>query len=298
MTIFSVKLPRDVVAISGADNRTFLQGLVSQDMDRVSAMLSVYSALLTPQGKYLHDFFVAQFGDGLLLDCEAGRGADLIQRLSRFRLRADVQLEPRDDLGVFAILGEGAHDALGLSPVAGQTAPIALNDRVTKGLAFTDPRAPALGCRLIGPDVETPDWLTRAGIAEADFDTYDALRISLEVPDGSRDMDIEKSTLLESNFDALNGIDWEKGCYMGQELTARTKYRGLVKRRLAAFKATHASQIPGTDVLLGDQKVGDIRSRSGDHLLISIRLDALESGGQQLTVGGEPLIAPGVSPAR
>ena len=284
MTIKFVKLPRDIVAISGTDNRTFLQGLVSQDMDRTSAVTSIYSALLTPQGKYLHDFFIAQTGDTLLVDCEAGRGADLIQRLSRFRLRADVQLEPRDDLCVFAILGDGAHETLGLSMAPGQTAPIA------DGLAFTDPRAPALGCRLIGSSPETLAWLAQAGLTEAGFETYDALRISLEVPDGSRDMEVEKSTLLESNFDELNGIDWEKGCYMGQELTARTKYRGLVKRKLAAFRATHASQIPGETVLMGDQKVGDIRSRSGDNILISIRLDALESGPEQLTVGGEPLI--------
>jgi len=285
MTICFVNLPRDIIAISGADNRTFLQGLVSQDMDRTSAETSVYSALLTPQGKYLHDFFVAQSGDSLLVDCEAGRGADLIQRLSRFRLRADVQLEPREDLSVFAVLGDGAHETLGLSTTPGQTAPLA------DGLAFTDPRASELGCRLIGPSAGSLEWLAQAGVTEAGFETYDALRISLEIPDGTRDMDVEKSTLLESNFDTLNGIDWEKGCYMGQELTARTKYRGLVKRKLSAFQATHASQVPGENVLLGEQKVGDIRSRSGDHILVSIRLDALESGPEQLTVRGKPLIS-------
>lgn len=287
MTICFVKLPRDVIAISGADNRTFLQGLVSQDMDQITAETSVYSALLTPQGKYLHDFIVVQTGDALLVDCEAGRGADLIQRLSRFRLRADVQLELREDLCVFAILGDGAHAAMGLSMEPGQTVPLA------DGQAFTDPRASGLGCRLIGSPAPILDWLAQAHIPEADFETYDALRISLEIPDGSRDMEVEKSTLLESNFDELNGIDWEKGCYMGQELTARTKYRGLVKRKLAAFQATHPSQIPGETVLVGDQKVGEIRSRSGDSVLITIRLDALEpadSATQALLVGGEPLI--------
>jgi len=284
MTTCYVKLPRDIVAIGGTDNRTFLQGLVSQDMDQVSAGTSVYSALLTPQGKYLHDFFVLQSADSLLVDCEAGRSADLIQRLSRFKLRADVRLEPRDDFCVFAILGDGAHEIMGLSTTPGQTIPAA------GGLAFTDPRAPALGCRLIGPEAEILDWLAQAQLPEADFETYDALRISLEVPDGSRDMDVEKSTLLESNFDELNGIDWEKGCYMGQELTARTKYRGLVKRRLAAFRATHAAQLPGETVLLGTQKVGEIRSRSGDHLLVSIRLEALDSGAGELSAQGEPLI--------
>ena len=283
MTICHVQLPRDVVAISGADSRTFLQGLVSQDMERVSDATSVYSALLTPQGKFLHDFFVIQSADGLLLDCESGRGADLVQRLSRFRLRADVQLDPRDDLAVFAIIGDGAAGTMGLSPEPGHTVTIA------DGRACTDPRDPALGCRLVATPAGARDWLGQAGIPEADFDAYDALRIALEIPDGSRDIEIEKSTLLESNFDVLNGIDWDKGCYMGQELTARTKYRGLVKRRLAAFQATHASQVPGETVLLGDQKVGEIRSRSGDRLLISIRLDALESGAERLSAAANPL---------
>ena len=96
-------------------------------------------------------------------------------------------------------------------------------------------------------------------------------------------MEIEKSTLLESNFEPLNGIDWDKGCYMGQELTARTKYRGLVKRRLSAFRATSPSQTPGRPVMLGDKKVGEIRSRSGDHLLVSIRLDALTESPDGIT---------------
>lgn len=283
MTICFATLPRDIVAIGGADNRTFLQGLVSQDMDRISTVMSVYSALLTPQGKYLHDFFVAQSGDSLLVDCEAGRSADLIQRLSRFKLRADVRLEPREDLCVVAVFGAGAPETIGLSSEPGQTIPIA------DALAFIDPRTAALGCRLIGSPAATRDWLQQAGVPEADFEAYDALRIALEIPDGSRDMEVEKSTLLESNFDNLNGIAWEKGCYMGQELTARTKYRGLVKRKLAAFGATHPSQTPGETVFMGDQKVGEIRSRSGDRVLVSIRLDALDSGAPALSVAGEPL---------
>lgn len=283
MAICNVKLPRDIVAVSGADSRSFLQGLVSQDMDRVSPEMSVYSALLTPQGKYLHDFIVWQSGDTLLLDCEAGRGADLSQRLSRFRLRADVQLEPRDDLAVFAVFGAGVHETLGLAREPGSTIDL------TDGRACTDPRDAELGCRLIGPPASLTDSLTELDVPAAPFEDYDALRIAREVPDGSRDMDIEKSTLLESNIDRLNGIDWEKGCYMGQELTARTRYRGLVKRKLAAFRATHPSQVPGEPVFLGDRKVGEIRSRSGEKLLLSVRLDALETGMEALVSGGAPL---------
>lgn len=275
-----VQLPRDVIAIDGADSRGFLQGLVSQNMNHVSETVSVYSALLTPQGKYLHDFFVMQSGDRLWIDCEAGRADDLIQRLSRFRLRADVKLERAEDQLVFAVFGLGAHDALGLSAEPGTTRAIA--DIVVS----TDAREAALGCRILGCRASVTEKLTELDILETDFAQYDALRISLEIPDGSRDMEVEKSTLLESNFDRLNGIDWDKGCYMGQELTARTKYRGLVKRQLRAFRATHEDQVVGKTVYLHDRHVGEIRSRSGDHVLVSIRLDAVNG---PLAAAGNPL---------
>ena len=284
MSASHVRLSRDGVAIDGADRLTFLQGLVSQDMERVRGDMSVYSALLTPQGKFLHDFFVMASGDRLLLDCEAGRGDDLIQRLSRFRLRADVQLSRLEDFRVSALFGPGAAASAGLSGAAGTTL-------ATDGvIVFIDPRNEAIGCRASGPRERLDDYLSRLGIPEVDIASYEALRISLEVPDGSRDMEIEKSTLLECNFDELNGVDWEKGCYMGQELTARTKYRGLVKRRLSAFRATDASQTPGETVLLGDRKVGEIRSRCGENLLVSIRIDALEAGGDGLSAAGNPLL--------
>ncbi len=286
MSASYVQLPRDVVALNGADCRSFLQGLVSQDMERVSETMSVYSALLTPQGKYLHDFFVMTDGARLWIDCEAGRADDLIQRLSRFRLRADAQFENSEDMAVFAVFGPEAPKAMGLDANPGFTRVIA------DTLAYTDPRDVALGCRLLGNRLSVEAVLNSRGIPETDFTHYDALRISLEIPDGSRDMEVEKSTLLESNFDRLNGIDWEKGCYIGQELTARTKYRGLVKRQLSAFRATHERQIAGEPVFLQGQNVGEIRSRCGDHLLVSIRIDALGSDDGKLAAAGNPLNRP------
>lgn len=277
MSFSFAKLPRDVVAIRGEDSRSFLQGLISQDIERVSETAAAYSALLTPQGKYLHDFLLCASGTELFLDCEAERSADLISRLSRFKLRADVTFEQRHDLSVFAVFGEGALAKLGRSETPGDAAIV--GDQIV----FTDPRSPSLGCRIIGPEQQFLEYAEDHEIREADFETYDAHRIALEVPDGSRDMEVEKSTLLESNFEPLNGIDWDKGCYMGQELTARTKYRGLVKRRLSAFRATSPSQTPGRPVMLGDRNVGEIRSRSGDHVLVSIRLDALTDQPDKIT---------------
>lgn len=274
------KLPREIVAISGTDQRNFLQGLISQDINKVTPDCAVYGTLLTPQGKYLHDFIVSQQGDQLLFDCEKGRAEDLVTRLSRFKLRADVQLELRTDLSVVAVFGEGSTETLGLE------AREALTTTFGSTIAMVDPRTAALGCRLIGPIKDIEMLLQDRGIAAGNLDAYDQLRIAHQVPDGTRDLEIEKSILLESNIDTLNGIDWEKGCYMGQELTARTKYRGLVKRGLIAFRTGNDAAKSGDPVHSGDKVVGEVRSTSGELLLVSVRMDALEDDAPALTAAG------------
>ena len=279
MPVTFTRLARDLVDISGSDQRSFLQGLISQDVEKVTVDRSVYGTLLTPQGKYLHDFIIAARDSHLLFDAEPGRSEDLVARLSRFKLRADISFEPRHDLAVFALFGVGAADLLSLNPNPGATAPIG---DIT---AMVDPRSAPLGVRLVGPLESLQNFLTGLAATETNFDAYDQLRISLQVPDGSRDLDIEKSILLESNIDLLNGIDWEKGCYMGQELTARTKYRGLVKRSLLAFQADGNSAKSGDDVLSGDKVVGEVRSTNGDCFLASVRIDALDETGSALRVG-------------
>ena len=270
MPVSYTELPRDIVEISGADQRTFLQGLISQDVGRVTPRRSAYGTLLTPQGKYLHDFLIYARHDKLVFDCEHGRSADLIRRLSRFKLRADVALDSRADLKVFAVFGDEAASCLGLDATPGTTAQ---NGNVT---TTVDPRTAKLGCRLIGSEKDISAILQQHNIEAVAFEAYDRLRISLEVPDGSRDMEIEKSILLESNIDTLHGIDWEKGCYMGQELTARTKYRGLVKRRLIAFESAEEKPAPGDRLVAGGKVVGEVRSTSGNLLLASVRTDALD----------------------
>ncbi|MFA5591805.1 MAG: folate-binding protein [Micavibrio sp.] len=196
---FSIALPhRGLIHIEGEDRASFLQGLVSNDVEKAAPDSILYACLLTPQGKFLHDFFI-HAGDGFfLLDCEGGeRAKDLYERLSRFRLRAKVKISYEESHPVHAVFG---HDA-----------------------GLPDPRHPDLGRRAF----EKPD-----GLGEEAFEVWDKKRIALCIPDGSRDMELERSTLLEARLDALNGIDWNKGCYMGQELTARMHYRGLAKKHL------------------------------------------------------------------
>ena len=273
-----VKLERGLVSVTGADRRTFLQGLISQDIDRVSASHAAYGAFLTPQGKYLHDFCLAEIGDRLILDGEQERADELIARMKRFKLRAKIELSAAEDLSVFAVFGPDASAALDLPDDPGTAR------TVTGGIAFVNPRSAALGCRLILPAANSSAVIANLVIEEAAFEAYDTLRIRLGIPDGRRDMDVEKSMLLECNFDTLNGIDWDKGCYIGQEVTARTKYRGLVKRQLVPVSVEGQTPAPGTAIQAGEKKIGEIRSIHDGVAIASLRLDALDDADKGLSM--------------
>jgi folate-binding protein YgfZ len=235
---------RGVVEVSGEDRVAFLQGLVSNDVAQAAEGRAVWAALLTPQGKWLAEFFVVADGERLLLDCEAAQAPMIVQKLSRFRLRSKVALR-EVPLRVAAGWGGAARPA---------------------GLGFGDPRLAEAGWRAL---LEAP--------LDGDGD-YDAHRLALGLPDGSRDLEAEHSILLEAGFDELRGVSWTKGCYMGQELTARTKYRGLVKRRLAPVAISGPAPARGTPVTLEGTEVGEMRSSHGPHGLALLRLPALRDG--------------------
>jgi folate-binding protein YgfZ len=247
---------RGIIAVTGEDRVSFLQGLVSNDVEQAVPGRAVWAALLTPQGKYLADFFVIADGDRLLLDCEAAQIATLLPRLSRFRLRAKVVLHAMPELQVYVAWG---------SPPS------------IDAIVAADPRLPTAGWRVVA------DTTLPTSARETDWDLH---RLDLGLPDGSRDMEIDKTVLLEAGFDELHGVSWSKGCYMGQELTARTKYRGLLKRRLIPVAIHGALPEPGTPVLRDGNEVGTMRSGRDRAGLALLRLDAMSS---QLTCGGATL---------
>ncbi len=265
---FALLPERAVLAVSGPDHRSFLQGLVSNDVEKLAAGRAVYAALLTPQGKYLHDFIMVEEDEAIWLDAEADRLADLRRRLSMYRLRAKVEIVGRQELGVAAVFGDGAFPALGLPDEPGA---VRLWDG---GVALVDPRLAELGGRVI-MDREHLTRLTESGLTEADFAAYDRHRLALGVPDGSRDLVPERSILLESGFDELNGVDWQKGCYVGQELTARTKYRGLIKKRLFPVRIDGPSPEPGALITLDGKEAGEMRSAHDGIGLALLRLEAV-----------------------
>ena len=284
MSMNYVTLPsRGILAIDGPDRAAFLQGLVSNDVTFAGPSRAIYAAFLTPQGKYLHDFFIVELGGKLLIDCEAERLADLQRRLKMYKLRSKIALEDLSaQYSVTAAFGPGAPEALGL-PAGGAGAAAELGG----GVVFADPRLPALGARAILPRGSEAPVLEPMGFSAADVSGYDRLRLEAGVPDGSRDLIVEKAILLENNLDELNAISWQKGCYMGQELTARTRYRGLVRKRLFPVIVEGALPEPGTTVMLGDKEAGEMRSGSGDRALALLRLEEIERAQTE----GVPLLA-------
>jgi len=277
---FVVLESRGVIAVGGLDRASFLQGLVSNDTAQVNSERAAYAALLTAQGKYLHDFLMVEHGEAIWLDAEAARLADLKRRLSIYRLRAKVTLDERTDLAVAAMLSDMP---LGLPNDLG--AARALDG----GVVFADPRLAALGARAILPRDRIRQTLTATGAIEADFAEYDRLRLSLGIPDGSRDLVPDKSILLESGFDELHGVDWNKGCYIGQELTARTKYRGLIKKRLFPVRIDGPAAEPGAIVTLDGHEAGEMRSSRGGIGLALLRLEAV-SAAKKLTAGPTTIV--------
>jgi tRNA-modifying protein YgfZ len=246
MTKIAALPARAALAVTGEDRVSFLQGLVSNDVADAAPGRTVWAALLTPRGKWLADFFILSDGERLLLDCERAQLPMLQQRLSRYRLRSRVALNEAELL-VYAVWD---------------------GDPEVSGVVARDPRLPEAGWRVLSAEPVA---------VNATEEEWDLHRLSLGLPDGSRDMEAEKSILLEAGFDELHGVSWTKGCYMGQELTARTKYRGLVKRRLVPVRIEGEAPPAGAPILLEGREVGTMRSSAGRQGMAVVRLDALEN---------------------
>lgn len=237
---------RTVWTLSGKDALNFLQGLVSNDLRVLDTGPGiVWCALLNPQGKYLADFFVVRPADGpLLIDIASALAADTLRRLTLYRLRADVQIAPA---GLFVQRGLG-------SPPTG---------------ALPDPRHPALGWRLWSPTQ-----------AAADID-WDAIRVAHVIPESGIELIPEDSYILESGFERLNGVDFRKGCYVGQEVTARMKHKTELRKGLVAVRIDGSAPV-GSEILSDGKPAGTLFTQSGGAAIAYLRLDR---AGGALTAG-------------
>jgi len=239
---------RAAVALNGPEAAGFLQGLITNNIHAAEGGKAIYAALLTPQGKYLFDFFIFGAGEGFLFDCEAARLDELIKRLTFYKLRADVTIEDisgKTDIWAFA------------------------DDPGLKGSVYPDPRIDGrMGFRGFLPKGEKVEetWA---------FEDYEAARLGLGLPDGSRDIEVDKRFILEANFAELGGVDFNKGCYVGQEMTARMTYRGSLKKRLLPVTLGGALPAPGDALLSGGKDAGHFCSGAGNAAIALIRLEYL-----------------------
>jgi tRNA-modifying protein YgfZ len=248
-----VALPsRALIAVGGEDWRSFLQGLLTQDVETLQPGEARFGALLTPQGRLLYDLFIVGREDGCWLDCATDKRAALLQRLAIYRLRAKVTLAT-DETAVWAAWGEG---------VAGEG-------------WVRDPRIAELGWRGYGAD-------SLPNASEADYERH---RLEVGAP-GPADWGEDSAYPLEADFDLLNGVDFKKGCFVGQETTSRMKRRGAIKSRMLPLRFDGAAPAHGAEILAGTLRAGEVLSGADGRAMALVRLDRIE--GASLTVNGRP----------
>jgi folate-binding protein YgfZ len=278
---------RRIIRASGKDTYTFLQGMISNDISKVSNNQSIYSTFLTPQGKFLNDFFVIKHKDHLLLDCEKGREDSLVERLENYKLGSDIVFQKEPGYQVFALITNDFSVFNLEDKILGST--VSSESTIT----MLDPRHKKLGLRSIILKEEGKSFFKKEGFSNVTFDEYEKLRIPLGIPDGSRDIEVGKGLLMESGVSELNGIDWDKGCYLGQELTARTKFRGQLKRRLIPVKSEGPCPKHGSEIHLQEKLIGTVRSGIDNYAIALLEIDHVkkqESSKEKLTAQGIPLI--------
>ena len=256
---------RSVVRVTGPAARSFLQGLITNDIDKAKPGGAIHSGLLTPQGKILFDFFVVPAGDGFLLELAKAKSGELAQRLGFYRLRAQVEIAEDPSFAVAASWG----------------APPKLPEGA---IAHADPRLPALGLRVLFPANEDARNL---GCALASEDEYHAHRIALGVPEGGRDYAFGDAFPHEAMFDQLAGVDFNKGCFVGQEVVSRMEHRGTARKRIAGVEGEGPLPSSGTEITAGGAPIGTLGSVSGSSGLALLRLDRAE----EAKAAGQPLRA-------
>jgi folate-binding protein YgfZ len=260
---------RGVVRVSGADATGFLQGLLTNDVERLGPGEARYAALLSPQAKILFDMIVVSEPDGdgaaYLLDCAAAPAADLAKRLGFYKLRAKVAIADESaDRAVVAFWGGEPENTPG-------------------GMVYADPRDSRLGWRAI------LQRLKATAIGSEHSDMYEGLRIGVGAPKGGLDFAYGDAFPHDANFDLLHGVDFDKGCYVGQEVVSRMRHRGAARKRIARVKTAGAAPAPGTPILDRELAVGTLGSSSGREALALLRLDRVEdatAAGRTLSAGG------------
>lgn len=267
MTQISPLPDRSVLRLSGEDTRSFLQGIITNDINALKPDSALFAAMLSPQGKFQHDFFLYSDGDDILLETESALSESLHKTLKRYKLRAAVTITDESDTWHVTAAWNGA------PPVVPH--------------CYADPRHADMGYRILSNELNVKHFYHLTSTAT--YDDYERHRLSLGVPDGSRDAS-ERAVIMELNYDQLNAISFTKGCYVGQEVTARMHYRHILRKCLYIVRADAPLPPVGTDITLqgGGKAVGEIRSSQGN---LGLALVRVESSASPLYTGDSKLSA-------
>jgi len=259
---------RGVLKVMGADATTFLHKLVTNSMLEIAAGESRFSALLTAQGKLTFDFFVVPLPEGAaagyFLDCLREQSADLTKRLNFHKMRWKITIEDHSE-------------TLGVAAIWGTDAPAGLDGVVTR-----DMRAPEMGFRVIAPRAELEK------ITPSDESAYEAHRVAHGVPKGGLDFPYGDTFVHDANLDFLHGVDFKKGCYVGQEVVARVHFRNSARKRILKVHFDGPTPAPGTEIMMGETSIGEVGTTAGSEGLAMLRVDRLEDAkneGTPVTAG-------------
>src|SRR5215813_3453611 len=265
---------RGVVKVAGDDAPRFLNGLVTADMAKVTPGNPRFAALLTPQGKIIVDFMIAEAptedGGGFFLDCPRALAGTLVEKLNFYKLRAKVMCEDLSEvLGVMAVW-DGTSDS-------------------EYGLSYPDPRLSSLGWRIMLPPHLASEAAADVGATLVDAEAYETHRIVLGVPRGGLDFIYSNTFPHEADMDQLNGVDFDKGCYVGQEVVSRVEHRASARSRVVPIAYDEFAPSSGLPIMAGDKQIGILGSTAKGHGLAFVRLDRIEdalAAGQPLRAGG------------
>ena len=253
------------IKISGPDSDVFLQGMITSDINKCSNTQAIYSAFLTPQGKFIADFFILKLDDGYLFEINSDQLTNLVDKLNIYKLRAKLNIEENNDYVSLTI--DMSNSLFNNLKEIGQL------EKINNGYAFIDPRNKKLGLKIILKRDELRNFCLKYNLETDTLKNYDYKRIKLNIPDSSLDLEYNKSLLLENNFDNMNAIDWDKGCYVGQEITARMKYRSLLKKSLTKIIIIKGNVKSGDEIFFNNKKIGNISSINNDIGLAMMRIE-------------------------
>tara|TARA_B100000579_G_scaffold422565_1_gene424718 strand:+ start:1379 stop:2242 length:864 start_codon:yes stop_codon:yes gene_type:complete len=260
---------RSFFEIKGEDKDTFLQGLITNDINKCTDKKSIYSAFLSPQGKFLADFFILKYENSYLFETPKLFLEELLKKLNNYKLRSKIDIVEKQSLTSLSILGS--------DEIFGKLDSLGSTIKIDNGYAFIDPRNKELGIKVIINKDTINFFAKKYDLIEEDINKYEEIRINNAIPDSIFDLKYNNSLILENNFDKINAISWDKGCYVGQEITARIKYRSLLKKNLLKVKILNGFVSSGDHIYFEEKLIGTITSNNKNIALAMIRLSDFDN---------------------